>query len=73
MNTMDNTEINEVNVVNSSILFERKVFNTWQQALDTIESQAKQNGFNIRYNRVERKPDGSFRKRSIECEHQGML
>ena len=55
----------------AEILYKGKVFNTWQQAFDTIESWAKQQGFHIRYNRVERKPDGTFRKRSIECEHNG--
>ena len=41
MNTMDNTEVNEANIVNSSILYKEKVFNTWQQAFDTIKSWAK--------------------------------
>ena len=55
----------------TEILYKGRVFNTWQQAFDTIESWVKQQGFNIRYNRVERKSDGTFRKRSIQCEHQG--
>ena len=49
----------------TEILYKGRVFNTWQQAFDTIESWVKQQGFNIRYNRVERKSDGTFRKRSI--------
>ena len=53
------------------VLFQGKVFTTWQQAFDTIEGWSKQQGFNVIYNRVERNPDGTFRKRSVKCEYQG--
>src|SRR2546423_1280589 len=53
------------------VLYKGRVFITWQQAFDTIEGWAKQQGFNIIYSRVERKPDGTFRKRTVQCEHSG--
>ncbi|RHZ71330.1 hypothetical protein Glove_260g9 [Diversispora epigaea] len=41
-------------------------FNSWQEAFYTIENWAKTQGFNIVYNRVIRKPDGTFRNVSIK-------
>ncbi|CAB5387583.1 unnamed protein product [Rhizophagus irregularis] len=49
----------------------RKAFTTWKQAFETIESRAKQQGFNIIYSRVEKKSDGTFRKHTAQCEHHG--
>ncbi len=46
-------------------------FTTWEQAFETIESWAKQQGFNVIYNHVERNPDGTLRKRTVQCEYQG--
>src|ERR1043165_3360989 len=53
------------------VLYQGKIFTTWQQAFETIEGWAKQQGFNIVYNRVERNSARTFRKRSIQCEYQG--
>ena len=53
------------------ILYQKKAFTTWEQAFETIESRAKQQGFNVIYSRVEKKPDGTFRRRSVQCEYQG--
>jgi hypothetical protein len=53
------------------ILYQKKAFTTWEQTFETIESWAKQQGFNVIYNYVEKKPDGTFRKRTVQCEYQG--
>jgi hypothetical protein len=52
-------------------LYQGKTFTTWEQAFETIESWAKQQGFNVKYNRVEKKPDGTFRKCTLQCEYYG--
>ena len=52
-------------------LYQGKIFTTWQEAFNVIESWSKQQGFNIIYSRVERKSDGTFRKRTVKCEYQG--
>ncbi|RHZ73176.1 hypothetical protein Glove_232g96 [Diversispora epigaea] len=62
--------MNEISII-KPFLYEGKIFNTWQQAFEIIEGWAKQQGFKIKYGRVEKNPDGSFRKRTIQCEHQG--
>jgi hypothetical protein len=36
------------------ILYQKKAFTTWEQAFETIESWAKQQEFNVIYNRVEK-------------------
>ncbi|GET57594.1 protein FAR1-RELATED SEQUENCE 11 [Rhizophagus irregularis DAOM 181602=DAOM 197198] len=53
------------------VLYQGKAFTTWKQAFETIESRAKQQGFNIIYSRVEKKSDGTFRRRTAQCEHHG--
>ncbi|CAB4414328.1 unnamed protein product [Rhizophagus irregularis] len=53
------------------VLYQGKAFTTWKQAFETIESWAKQQGFNIIYSRVEKKSDGTFRRRTAQCEHHG--
>ena len=45
------------------VLYQGKIFTTWQQAFETIEGWAKQQGFNIVYNRVERNSDGTYMAR----------
>ncbi|RHZ68917.1 hypothetical protein Glove_292g81 [Diversispora epigaea] len=62
-NTNDNTT--------ETTLYQGKIFDTWQQAFDIIKGWAKYKGFKVKYDRVERNPDGTFRKRTIKCEHQG--
>lgn len=62
---------NNLNQLTEKLLYKGKVFTTWDQAFHIIENWAKQQGFNVIYSRVERKSDGSFRKRTIQCEHQG--
>ncbi|CAB5395470.1 unnamed protein product [Rhizophagus irregularis] len=52
-------------------VYQRKAFTTWKQAFETIESRAKQQGFNIIYSRVEKKSDGTFRRHTVQCEHHG--
>ncbi|PKK56466.1 hypothetical protein RhiirC2_799943 [Rhizophagus irregularis] len=52
-------------------VYQRKAFTTWKQAFETIESRAKQQGFNIIYSRVEKKSDGTFRRHTAQCEHHG--
>ncbi|PKY61926.1 hypothetical protein RhiirA4_551076 [Rhizophagus irregularis] len=51
------------------VLYQGKAFTTWKQAFETIESWAKQQGFNIIYSRVKKKSDGIFRRRIVQCEH----
>ncbi|GBC14651.2 hypothetical protein GLOIN_2v1796089 [Rhizophagus irregularis DAOM 181602=DAOM 197198] len=53
------------------VLYQGKAFTTWKQAFETIESRAKQQGFNIIYSRVEKKSDGTFCRRTAQCEHHG--
>ncbi|CAB5360484.1 unnamed protein product [Rhizophagus irregularis] len=53
------------------VLYQGKAFTTWKQAFETIESRAKQQWFNIIYSRVEKKSDGTFRRRTAQCEHHG--
>ena len=50
-------------------LYKGRVFTTWDQAFNVIEGWAKQNGFNIIYNHIERKPDRIFCKRTVQCEY----
>ncbi|RHZ44033.1 hypothetical protein Glove_772g17 [Diversispora epigaea] len=70
-NCTNETNENRSNKSIEAPLYKGKIFNTWQEAFDTIESWAKKQGFNVIYNRVIRKPDGTFRKRTVQCEHQG--
>ncbi|CAB4398842.1 unnamed protein product [Rhizophagus irregularis] len=53
------------------VLYQGKAFTAWKQAFETIESRAKQQGFNIIYSRVEKKSDGTFHRRTAQCEHYG--
>ncbi|CAB5376712.1 unnamed protein product [Rhizophagus irregularis] len=53
------------------VLYQGKAFTTWKQAFETIESRAKQQGFNIIYSRIEKKSDGTFRRRTAQCKHHG--
>lgn len=69
-----NNQNNEPIIYNRNeevVLYEGRVFVTWEQAFNTIEGWAKQQGFKIVYNRVKRNPDGTFRKRTIQCQHSG--
>jgi hypothetical protein len=52
-------------------LYQKKAFTTWEQTFETIESWAKQQGFNVIYNRVKKKPDGTFCRCTVQCEYQG--
>src|SRR5271154_1880312 len=73
-NSNQSTELqneNDSNQLTKPLLYKGKAFTTWEQAFYIIESWAKQQGFNIIYNRVERNPDGTFRKRTVQCEYQG--
>ena len=71
LNNFTQQNTNNSNYSNETVLYQGMIFTTWQQAFDIIESWAKQQGFNVIYNRVERKSDGTFRKRTVQCEHQG--
>lgn len=73
LDTTDSSPQNESNSSQSTetLLYKGRVFTSWDQAFYIIESWAKQQGFNIIYNRVERNPDRTLRKRTIQCEHQG--
>ncbi|EXX53672.1 hypothetical protein RirG_241820 [Rhizophagus irregularis DAOM 197198w] len=73
LDTTDSSLQNESNSGQSTetLLYKGRVFTSWNQAFYIIESWAKQQGFNIIYNRVERNPDRTLRKRTIQCEHQG--
>jgi hypothetical protein len=51
------------------ILYQKKAFTTWEQAFKTIESWVKQQEFNVIYNRVEKKPDGTFRRCTVQCKY----
>ncbi|RHZ59531.1 hypothetical protein Glove_363g42 [Diversispora epigaea] len=62
--------MNEINII-KLFLYEGKIFNIWQQTFEIIEGWTKQQEFKIKYSRVEKNPDGIFRKRTIQCEHQG--
>ncbi|RHZ50854.1 hypothetical protein Glove_490g66 [Diversispora epigaea] len=62
---------NTNNNTTETTLYQGKIFDTWQQAFDIIKGWAKYKGFKVKYDRVERNPDGTFRKRTIKCEHQG--
>ncbi|RHZ61839.1 hypothetical protein Glove_345g74 [Diversispora epigaea] len=59
----NNMNKNNSNELTKALLYKGMTFNSWQEA--------KTQGFNIVYNRVIRKPDGTFRKRTVQCEHQG--
>ena len=63
--------INTNNNTIESTLCQGKIFDTWQQAFNIIKDWAKYKGFKVKYDRVEKNPDGTFRKRTIKCEHQG--
>ena len=67
----NNTNLIQQNRNSEAILYQGKAFNTWEQAFEIIQGWAKQQGFNVIYGRVERKPDGTFRKRTVQCEYQG--
>ncbi|RHZ85293.1 hypothetical protein Glove_67g9 [Diversispora epigaea] len=67
-NNMNKNNSNELTKV---LLYKGMSFNSWQEAFYTIENWAKTQGFNIVYNCVIQKPDGTFRKSTVQCEHQG--
>ncbi|EXX59509.1 hypothetical protein RirG_188450 [Rhizophagus irregularis DAOM 197198w] len=55
LDTTDSSPQNESNSSQSTetLLYKGRVFTSWDQAFYIIESWAKQQGFNIIYNRVE--------------------
>jgi hypothetical protein len=67
----NNTTLTQQNENTEATLYKGKAFTTWEQAFEIIEGWAKQQGFRVIYGRVERKPDGTFRKRTVLCEYQG--
>jgi len=52
-------------------LHKGSVFRNWEEAFDTINIYARQEGFKLRKGRVEKTPDGIVRKRTVLCEHSG--
>ncbi|CAG8642530.1 4647_t:CDS:1, partial [Paraglomus occultum] len=52
-------------------LHEGSVFQSWDEALNTISVYARQCGFKLRKGRIEKTPDGVIRKRTVLCEHSG--
>ncbi|RGB24429.1 hypothetical protein C1646_773107 [Rhizophagus diaphanus] len=51
------------------VLYQGKAFTTWKQAFETIESWAKQQGFNIIYSHIEKKSDRTFHRHTAQCEY----